>query len=58
MLISCVSPAFSVSQSNVAEVKEYIRNQQRHHQVMSFQEEYRRFLEKYEIAYDETYVWD
>jgi putative transposase len=50
--------AFSVSQSNLAEVKEYIRNQQRHHQAMSFQEEFRRFLAKYEVEYDERYVWD
>jgi putative transposase len=50
--------AFSVSQSNLAEVKEYILNQQRHHQVMSFQEEFRRFLAKYEVEYDERYVWD
>ncbi len=50
--------AFSVSQSNLAEVKEYICNQQKHHQVMSFQEEYRRFLAKYEVEYDERYVWD
>ena len=50
--------AFSVSQSSVEEVREYIRNQQEHHRVLSFQEEYRRFLKRYEVEYDEKYVWD
>ena len=50
--------AFSVSQSNLAEVKEYIRNQQKHHQEMSFQEEFRHLLAKYEVEFDERYVWD
>jgi putative transposase len=50
--------AFSVSQSDAEIVVEYIRNQARHHEKMSFQDEYRRFLERYRIAYDERYVWD
>ncbi len=50
--------AFSVSQSNVKEVQEYIRTQQEHHRVVSFQDEYRRFLQRYEIPFDEKYVWD
>lgn len=50
--------AFSVSQSNVKEVQEYIRTQQEHHRVVSFQDEYRRFLQRYEIPFDERYVWD
>ncbi len=33
--------AFSVSQSNVSEVSEYIRNQEEHHRKMTFQEELR-----------------
>lgn len=50
--------AFSVSQSNVDEVREYIRTQQDHHRVVTFQEEFRRFLKRYEVEYDERYVWD
>jgi len=50
--------AFSVSQSAVEEVREYIRKQRDHHQRLSFQEEFRAFLKRYEIEYDERYVWD
>ncbi|SKB08004.1 REP element-mobilizing transposase RayT [Prosthecobacter debontii] len=50
--------AFSVSQSAVEEVREYIRNQREHHRVKTFQDEFRAFLRKYEIEYDERYVWD
>ena len=50
--------AFSVSQSAVAEVEEYIRNQAEHHRRLSFQDEFRRFLQRYEIEFDERYVWD
>ncbi len=50
--------AFSVSESNTGAVANYIRNQQEHHRVKSFQEEYREFLEKHKIDYDEGYVWD
>jgi len=50
--------AFSVSESNVSAVREYIANQQEHHRQKSFQEEYRSFLERHKVAYDERYVWD
>ena len=50
--------AFSVSQSAVEEVREYIRNQREHHQRVSFQDEFRAFLKRYEIEFDERYVWD
>ena len=50
--------AFSVSQSNADAVIAYIRNQPEHHKRVSFQEEYRRILERYNVAYDERYVWD
>jgi REP element-mobilizing transposase RayT len=49
---------FSVSQSNVASVIEYIRNQTEHHQGISFQDEMRALLRKHEIAIDERYAWD
>jgi putative transposase len=49
---------FSVSQSAVEEVRQYIRNQREHHQQVSFQDEFRTFLKRYEIEFDERYVWD
>jgi len=50
--------AFSVSESNVAAVRDYIANQQEHHRDRSFQEEYRIFLNRHKITFDERYVWD
>ena len=50
--------AFSVSQSAVADVGDYIRRQREHHQRMSFQDEFRAFLRRHEIEFDERYVWD
>jgi REP element-mobilizing transposase RayT len=50
--------AFSVSQSNANAVVQYIQNQAEHHRKVTFQEEYRKFLQRYQVAYDERYVWD
>ncbi len=50
--------AFSVSQSNVESVMDYIRNQEEHHRTQTFQEEFRLLLERHGIEYDERYVWD
>jgi REP element-mobilizing transposase RayT len=50
--------AFSVSQSNVDLVRQYIAHQEEHHRTMSFQEEYVAFLKRHGIAYDERYVWE
>lgn len=50
--------AFSVSPSDLEEVRTYILNQREHHRTRSFQEEYRKFLKEYNIPYDERYVWD
>ena len=50
--------AFSVSQSNVPMVQEYIVNQKEHHRQMSFQEELRELLKRHEVSFDERYVWD
>ena len=49
--------AFSVSQSAVDAVVRYIDNQEDHRR-QSFQDEYRALLERYQVAYDERYVWD
>jgi hypothetical protein len=50
--------AFSVNPSEVDAVIAYIGNQHEHHTKKSFQEEYRAFLNKYKVEYDERYVWD
>ena len=49
---------FSVSESKVAEVVAYIENQEAHHRVQPFQEEYREFLRRHGEQWDEKYVWD
>jgi putative transposase len=49
--------AFSVSKSAVLSVREYIQQQEKHHQHRTFQEEYREFLEKHGIEFDERYLW-
>jgi REP element-mobilizing transposase RayT len=50
--------AFSIGQSQLPDLKNYIANQREHHRRVSFQDEYRQILAKYEIEYDERYVWD
>ncbi|HUG66571.1 MAG TPA: hypothetical protein VMM76_02390 [Pirellulaceae bacterium] len=47
-----------MSQSNVDAVREYIRKQPEHHAKQSFQDELREWLRRYEIEWDERYVWD
>ncbi len=50
--------AFSYSRSHIDEVIKYINNQEIHHREMSFREEYHKILEKYEVDYDENYLFD
>jgi putative transposase len=50
--------AFSVNPSQVEIVKTYIQNQEEHHRKKTFQSEHRAFLKKYNVEYDERYVWD
>jgi len=50
--------AFAVSESKSEAVREYIANQREHHRRKTFQEEYREFLERHRIVFDERYVWD
>lgn len=49
---------FSISQSDSDDVITYIQNQDERHKRMAFQEEYRLFLKRYHVEYDESYVWD
>jgi REP element-mobilizing transposase RayT len=50
--------AFSIGQSQLDSVKRYIESQPEHHKKMTFQEEFREFLRRYQIEHDERYVWD
>ena len=50
--------AFSVSESRIPAVLDYINSQQEHHKRLTFQDEYRKFLERHDIGFDERYVWD
>jgi REP element-mobilizing transposase RayT len=49
---------FSVSQSNLEQVKQYIANQEAHHRKMSFQDEVRELLRRHQQEWDEKYFWD
>jgi REP element-mobilizing transposase RayT len=50
--------AFSIGQSQVETVKNYIARQKEHHRTELFENEYRKFLQKYEIDFDEEYFLD
>jgi REP element-mobilizing transposase RayT len=50
--------AFSLGESGVAAARRYIERQKEHDKVRTFQDEFRAFLKKYRIDYDERYVWD
>jgi putative transposase len=49
---------FSVGPQDVTALREYIRDQERHHAKRSFQDEFRVLLKKYGVKYDEAYMWD
>lgn len=50
--------SFSVGPSDLNALVQYIDHQEEHHRTRTFQEEYRAFLTKYGIPFDERYVWD
>ena len=50
--------AFSIGQSQVLTVTKYIATQKQHHAEQGFQDEFRSFLQRYQVEYDERYVWD
>lgn len=50
--------AFSIGQSQVETVANYIRRQKERHAKQDYKYEFRALLRKYEIDYDERYVWD
>jgi REP element-mobilizing transposase RayT len=50
--------AFSYSRSQIHQVIQYILNQENHHKKKTFKEEYFEFLEKFEIEFDEKYLFE
>lgn len=50
--------AFSVGMSQKEALLHYIDNQEEHHLTRTFEDEYRAFLNKYAIDYDERHLWD
>jgi len=49
--------AFSYGKSQIKMVVEYIENQEKHHAKKTFKEEYLEFLQKFEVEYDEKYIF-
>jgi len=49
---------FSVNPAEKEVVVEYIKKQEEHHKTKTFKDEFRAFLKKYNVDYDERYVWD
>lgn len=54
----CGYAAFSVSQSQLPQLIQYIEQQEQHHKKKSFQDELREFLTANGVEYDERYIWD
>lgn len=50
--------AFSLGQSQLQTLLDYIDNQEEHHRTRSFQEEYLAFLKRYGVKYDEKFLWN
>lgn len=50
--------AFSIGHSQENVLRAYIAAQKEHHRKRTFQDEFRELLDKYEVDYDERYVWD
>jgi putative transposase len=49
---------FSYSRSHIDPVVKYVLNQEKHHQKKTFRQEYQLFLDKFEIPFDERYLFD
>ncbi len=49
---------FSIGESGVAKLREYIAGQKEHHRELDFKDEVRGFLRKYGVEWDERYIWD
>ena len=56
--LGCPSVSVSVAESTLESVIEYVTKQDEHHRRLTFQEEYRAFLHRHHVNFDERYVWD
>jgi len=54
----CIRDSFSYSHSHIGNVYQYIANQEQHHRKVTFRVEYLDFLEKFQIPYDEQYIFE
>ena len=50
--------AFSYSHSHIGQVYDYILNQEQHHKKKTFKQEYLQFLKKFEVEYNEKYLFE
>ncbi len=50
--------AFSYGHSQIDRVVKYILNQEKHHRMRTFKDEYLALLEKFEVEYDEKYLFE
>lgn len=50
--------SFSVNPSEIDIVVDYIDNQREHHKKHTFEEEFLAFLRKYNVEFEEKYIWD
>jgi REP-associated tyrosine transposase len=49
---------FSIGQSEIDDLRAYLAGQREHHRRVSFQDEYRELLKRYDVEYVERYMWD
>jgi hypothetical protein len=49
---------FSIGFSQIETVRKYVAGQEEHHRKVSFQDEFRELLRRYEPGFDERYLWD
>lgn len=50
--------AFSYSKSHINNVISYVKNQEEHHKKSTFKEEYLRLLNKFEVEYEDKYLFE
>ena len=49
---------FSISESKLNSTKKYIENQPEHHKLRSFKDEFMDFIKRYNMDYNDQYLWD
>ena len=50
--------SFSIAETDLGDLVAYIDGQEQHHRKQGFQDEYREFLRKHNVPFDERYMWD